>query len=84
MNVRRKKADGSQNPMVKSGLPRESIGKFQFTVPSPTRNACIYRSAEQIQSTLYMSSRRIPGDRQDTFRLPRYDRCNWASRTGDL
>jgi hypothetical protein len=80
MNVRCEKADGSQNPMIKSGLSRASIDKFQFTVPLPTRNAYICRSAEQTD----MSSRHIPGDHQDTSRLPQYDRCNWVSRTGDL
>lgn len=83
MNVRCKKADRCQNPVVKSRLSHASIGKSQFLITLPTRNAFVHRSAERIQSTLYEAGH-VPGDHQGTFLSPQYDRYSWASCTGGL
>ena len=54
MNVRCEKADGSQNPVIKGGLPHASIEIIQSVIPLPTRNACNYRSAD-VLDRLYRS-----------------------------
>jgi len=83
MNVRCEKADGSQNPVIKGGLPHASIDGIQSATRLPTRNACNCGSADPL-SRFYRSKTTTPGDHQDTFRSPQSDRCNFGGYTGDL